>query len=282
MMTRSCWPWGFRGIRREVLALCCTSIAWGGLPGFTWGQDAPPYVAIGKYEEQPGAHSRRSGGATAGNVVQDFRNAVMDAATAEPAEISRDLRAVTPWEPGLVTRGEGDQAQVLVVTWTSYTGYDALVGQPTVATRDVWITLAPDARTFCRRHRMPADRMTLRMEQLLGLPPGNGKTRFVEFWVSPDDLFRPSPDPTVTDREAELDFPRSTLFAAVEPAHIDWFNNLRATSYGPDGYPWTRLGYTFDWKRGSGEIGLSEFVIRAGATVEVNAVILNRDFFTGR
>lgn len=36
------------------------------------------------------------------------------------------------------------------------------------------------------------------------------------------------------------------------------------------GYPWTRLGYTYDWgSRSSNKYGLSEFVIMPGSKVEV-------------
>ena len=85
--------------------------------------------------------------------------------------------------------------------------------------------------------------------------------------VHPEDLFRPSPDPEVTDSVASLDFP-----AEVSQTHKDWIDGLMASSYGEDGYPWTRLGYTYDWAPGASEIGASEFVIRSGSTVGVDSV----------
>ncbi|MCL4692577.1 MAG: hypothetical protein KJ060_08715, partial [Candidatus Hydrogenedentes bacterium] len=131
----------------------------------------------------------------------------------------------------------------------------------------------------CKRLALNDSRMTLRAEQLLGLPPHDGKTRFVEFWVDPSDLFRPSPDPAVTDHEAELDFPGSELFVTVSSEYVDWYESQVAISYGPDGYPWTRLGYTYDWGNPLTEVGLSEFVIRTGATVTVKSVTLNADYW---
>jgi hypothetical protein len=104
---------------------------------------------------------------------------------------------------------------------------------------------------------------------LLGVPPNNGKTTFVEFWASPEDLFRPSPDPEITDQEAGLDFPQSAEYVTVDSNYIQWFNNLRNSSYGANGYPWTRLGYTYDWGNPFTRVGASEFVIRSGATVGV-------------
>ncbi|MBK8453511.1 MAG: hypothetical protein WAQ53_14365 [Thiofilum sp.] len=47
---------------------------------------------------------------------------------------------------------------------------------------------------------------------------------------------------------------------------------LKDSSYGDKGYPWTRLGYTYDWGKPNNPIGFSEFVIDKGAKVEVKSV----------
>ncbi|MCC6490802.1 MAG: hypothetical protein IT364_25165 [Candidatus Hydrogenedentes bacterium] len=217
-----------------------------------------------------------------------FQAAVDDAEVAEAAEICRTLTAIVPVEESLIWEGTPGESRVLVVTWTSYTGYDDQVGKSIAVadllksvetTRDTWVTVAPQVQDFCGKLLLNDERMTLRVEQLLGLPPHNGKTRFVEFWVDPQDLFRPSPDPAITDHEAELDFPQSSLFVAISPGHVTWYENMIATSYGTGGYPWTRLGYTFDWGNPVSEVGLSEFVIRTGATVTVKSVTLNSDYW---
>ena len=92
-------------------------------------------------------------------------------------------------------------------------------------------------------------------------------------WVKPDDLFRPSPDPEVSDHEAELDFPVSENFLRITSEYNKWFCKQKCKSYGRNGYPWTRLGYTYDWGNPDSEVGLSEFVIRKGAKVKINSVI---------
>lgn len=262
-----------RGLTWTILALALTA------PTLV---SAESYVAIGKYEEgEMAARSldRRSTDA----MVQRYRAAIADAEFPTPDDISRNLQAIVPWEPGLIWQPATTRypaGRVLLVTWTSYTGYDSLVGQETTASRDIWVSLEPTVQNFCRRIHASPDRVTLRMEQLMGLPPYGGKTRFVQFWVNPQDLFRPSADPTITDHEAELDFPVSAKFMAVNPSFITWYVNLESISYDPiTGYPWTRLGYTYDWKPGTSKIGLAEFVIPAGTQVGVNAVILNNDYF---
>jgi hypothetical protein len=34
-------------------------------------------------------------------------------------------------------------------------------------------------------------------------------------------------------------------------------------------YSWTRLGYTYNWRNPDREIGLSEFIILGGSTIEI-------------
>lgn len=91
------------------------------------------------------------------------------------------------------------------------------------------------------------------------------------------DLFRPSPDPEITDHEAQLSFPDSKFLNVINE-YIKWFNGQKAESYGQGGYPWTRLGYTYDWGNPDSEVGLSEFVINQGSIIEVNGSYSLRDY----
>ncbi len=65
----------------------------------------------------------------------------------------------------------------------------------------------------------------------------------------------------------------------VSAEYIEWFTALQSKSYGENGYPWTRLGYTYDWGNPESEVGLSEFVIEAGATVKIHSVSGTADYF---
>ena len=97
-------------------------------------------------------------------------------------------------------------------------------------------------------------------------------------WVKPGDLFRPSADPEISDCEAETEFRRQNRYVTVSDDYVKWFNELKMRSYSADGYPWTRLGYTYDWGDRHCHIGLSEFVIMPGATVEINAISPTMDY----
>lgn len=205
------------------------------------------------------------------SLAELFEAAVEDAAVPDASEISTDLIAITDDNPALV---RDDQGRVLMVTWTSWSGYDDMEGQPMDLAVELWLTVAPEMQTFCRQTGLSGDDLDLRLEQHLGLPPGDGKDRVIQLWVPAEDLFRPSPDLEIDDSAASLEFP-----AGTPQEHIDWIDDLRAASYGEDGYPWTQLGYTYDWSPNApSEVGLSEFVVRAGTTVIIDTVAAQDDY----
>jgi hypothetical protein len=136
--------------------------------------------------------------------------------------------------------------------------------------KEVWVTVVPQLQTVCRGIRLQCSdsALDLRLKQLLGLPFCEQKTQFVEFWLSPSDLFRPCPDPAITDSVCNL---KSSMNVDGRN-HKKWFNKQKKGSYCLLGYPWTQLGYTYDWGNPRSEIGLSEFVVKKGANVKVESV----------
>jgi hypothetical protein len=210
---------------------------------------------------------------------QLYLDAVNDAQNPQPSDVSTDLTPIVGSNRRIVWEDQPGMSRVLVVTWTSYTGYDDKVGQNYTTTRDTWVTAVPEVKRWVARHHVPPWALTLRLEELLGVPPSSGKDRFVEFWVDPNDLFRPSRDPEINDREAALVFPISDQFVTVDPCYVQWFDQTLATIYqGPTPHPWTQLGYTYDWGDPFDHVGLSEFVIRTGATVTIDAVVRNEEY----
>lgn len=204
-----------------------------------------------------------------GNDLQErYVQAIEDARTAEEGEVHAELVAIVEPNAKLRWTGEAGSRRVLMVSWTSWDGYTSHEGGPMNLTQEVWVTAVPEVSEFCTGLDLSPVDLTLRLEQLLGLPPDDGKTSFVELWVDPRDLFRPSPDPEITDRVAELNFPDD-----IDEEHRAWFDRLKEGSYGEDGYPWTRLGYTYDWGDPESEVGPSEFLVRKGAEVTVHVVV---------
>lgn len=203
--------------------------------------------------------------------------ALEDARTAEADEVSTHLTPIVPTNDSLYWEGEGEDSRVLVVAWTDWAGYYDLLDDDytTGSTRYTWVTAVPEVEAFCEREQLDRIEVTLRLEQLLGLPPFNEKTIFVEFWVHPHDLFRPTPDNEITDTTAGLTFPED-----ADPDYVAWFEGLRSESYSvsTNGHPWTRLGYTYDWANPHAPYGLSEFVIKPNSDVIVHTVTPTADY----
>ena len=232
----------------------------------------------------------------------EYLQAVEDAKVATQDEVSQNLVAIVKDNDNLELQWEGDpgKSRLLVITWTNKSYYDDYVGKdyPLPEDANIWVTVAPELKNFVQEQSQ--DITALRIEQLLGLPPESGKTKFIEMWVNPGDMFRPCPDHEITDHEAEITFPtilnRFLVFdnrvhiveydwdkqADVSYTYREWFRHRRQTIYAGDyPYPWTRLGYTYDWGNTSNHVGLSEFVILGSSTVGINSIISNDDYFQG-
>ncbi len=200
-----------------------------------------------------------------------YQAAIADASVAEATEISRDLTALVSSESGLIWDETTSPSRVLMVMWTSWPGYADEVGSVTRTNRNLWVSPAPQIQDFCKAQGLTEDNVVLRLEQLNGMPAGRNLPYFVEFWVAPENLFRPSADPEVSDHEAGIDYPVSTACVTLTPVFTDWFEWQRS-HYSTNGYPWTRLGYTYDWGNPESEVGLPEFVTLKNVPLGVNKV----------
>lgn len=255
-----------------------------------------------------------------------YKSALLDATYATPAEVYTGLTPITAdnrqliWENGVVG------SRVLVASWIKTSDvqwYDG-TADPTCRPEsclvgvDLWVTVAPEMKNFFSG-TVPS---SLRVAQLLGVTPEAAQEdrSFVELWVSPGDLFRPCPDPEITDRECQpssfptqaIDFPYSMFWSFTADEKVlateggvweyrdykGWFENRTqfiysypypAVSAGASmPYPWTRLGYTYDWGNPN-HIGLSEFVLhgrridqqgqRKPVTVGVKSIKNTADYF---
>jgi hypothetical protein len=250
--------------------------------------------------------------------------ALRDAAVSEQREISRNLVAIVPARDAinkarlkgdsLVWEGDPGKSRILVATFMSRDSYikyykDNLeAGSPEyVLSKSLWVTATPELKNFFRtaplREGSPIIPTAKRIKQLLGLHPAYDYEVIVEMFADPADLFRPAPDPEITDHEAELAIPpleavnysvingrkawtfprdqnpflalRTDVFfkdSKWSPAQTykEWFSDRADTIYtvgnenDPSswGWPWTRLGYTYDWGNSAGHVGVSEFVLR--------------------
>jgi len=200
-----------------------------------------------------------------------YQDAIEDAVFAEESEICHQLTAITPENEALVW--SDNDSLVLMVTWTNYPESYPVGDTVNCWWGETWVTAVPDLQNWLTYHELDPNSPDLRLQQLLGLPPESEHSHFVEFWVSPNSLFRPTPDPEIDDQSAELTFSNT-----VSNDYISWFNNNIINSYFPLKYPWTRLGYTYDWGSDDSEVGLSEFVVSQAENVVVEGVYTTQEY----
>jgi len=175
-----------------------------------------------------------------------YNAAVIDAAVYRPENV-RDLFPL---------RVDNDAGRTTVVTLTDWNYPE---GRQTL-TRAIWVTAAPEVLNKCRTFKDKD--LAMRLRQLLGLQPDAPVVRFVTMTVDQRDVFRPALNPIPTtpalcnvqkDKKCAQAFPD---WASEE--HRRWIMQQTLDSYmvlnPPDhccSYPWTRLGYTYDWKKGA-------------------------------
>ena len=218
-----------------------------------------------------------------GEDLPTLEGALRDVADPQACEQWPALIPIRPDNPNLIWRDD----RVLMVTWTRSCHPNFPDGLACQAVGDafevphragsyaLWVTTAPEVRAFVLRASygpgLTAQTLAERLGQYLGLRPGDGEGRtFVEFWVHPDDLMRPCLDPDPTDTQCEVWLPATLADAPPE---------FRA-AVGPT-YPFTGLGYTYDWGNPQTEVGASEFVVKAGAIVEIAHISSTEDYVRG-
>lgn len=121
---------------------------------------------------------------------------------------------------------------------------------------EVFVTVEPELRLFCsdvaHSHRIA---------QYLGLPARAASRRRV--WIltaRARDLFRPCRDSSLETSACGSSFP-----SRGDPKNRLWFERQMRTSHDGSGedYPFTGMGYTYDWGDADSVRGASEFVVRA-------------------
>lgn len=209
-----------------------------------------------------------------------YENALRDAAYPESREISDSLLVIDKKTPNLVWKTIDNQEYVLAVSWVMDKTYFEKSPTYENGERIVWLTLAPQLRKFAQNYAIQygKEKVALRMEQLLGLPPNSKHEFFVEMWVRPQDICRPCWDAEISDNRCELCKP-----ANIDADYAAWFYQLRAESYANcylyDKFPWTQLGYTYDWHpENKTHHGLSEFIIWKNKKVIIHKIYTNEEY----
>lgn len=190
-----------------------------------------------------------------------YAMAVKDAAIAEEDEI-KPLVSLTKNDP-LVTWD--DQGRVLLCTWHSYP--DSYPEGETVTAQWGYIWTFTDKEIATHAGElMESEDAVMRLRQLISINPDKTHSTVTGLWVNPSDVIRPAYQSDAAEGSMRVAFQTGE---ELDESFKGWFDQNILDSYYYGNYPWTRLGYTYDWADNGKEYGMTEFLIKKGAQAEV-------------
>ena len=194
-----------------------------------------------------------------------YSDAVKDAAFADEDEI---LPLVTLTESDPMTTWQ--DGKVLLLTWHNYPDSYPEGENVTIQWGPVWTFTDKEVASHGKEF---SDDPEMRLKQLIAFAPDSEHSTVTGFWVDPQDVKRPAyqTDPTVGNMTN--DFGES-----VDEEFKAWFDDNILWSYFYGEYPWTRLGYTYDWADNGTEYGMTEFIVESGAEVKVEFTETTEEF----
>ena len=193
-----------------------------------------------------------------------YQDAVRDVVFAEPDEI-QPLVCVAS-DSDLVTFNQ-TKDKVLMLNFNNYPE-SYVAGQPFVCKYGAVWTFTDKEIIKWYKERADKDKVAdwpMRFNQLLGMPCNKSYKCVTALWARPADLRRPAYQTDIT-KQIE---PDKLSTKDVSEDIREWFKDNIVWSYFDSAYPWTRLGYTYDWADNGKEYGLSEFLILKDSVVDV-------------
>ena len=232
-----------------VLALVLVLAAVGGTWGITYGVTRPEAQPASTVEDTPKTPEEL------------YAEAVQDAITVEDGELL-PLVSLEKGEPYAVYDEEG---RVLLLTFHKYPDSYPDGEDVKIEWGEVWTFTGGELADWYRESKDGVTDWPARLRQLIGLAPDNESTHFTAMWVKPEDVQRPANVQEIGDVTMTASLAENT-----DEAFKEWFDGNIIWSYFDSAYPWTRLGYTYDWAaEAEVEYGLSEFLVANGSEVEV-------------
>ena len=205
-----------------------------------------------------------------GGLDQQYAAAVEDAETIEPEEIL-PVVAITQ-DSDMVTWNQTED-KVLLLSMHNYPDSYIPGERVNLEWGEVWTFTDKEIQVWYDKNHEDVVNWDLRLAQLIGLPKDNGYTHVTGMWVSPEDILRPAYVSDITQSEMT-----DTFSGQEDQEYLDWFEGNAIWSYEESAYPWTRLGYTYDWAGEGTEYGLSEFLVLQGSDVDVEFTCTIQEF----
>lgn len=203
-------------------------------------------------------------------VGEMYQEAVEDAMVAEEDEIF-PLFPITHNSEMVTWNKAGNR--ILLLSWNRHPERYIEGKKMVLSDGEVWTFTDKEILKWYQENKEGVDDWDLRLEQLIGLPPDSEYTHVTAFWAKPEDVYRPACVTDITKTKMSV-----TLNKNVDETYKEWFDGNTIYSYYDSAYPWTRLGYTYDWAENGREYGLSEFLIKDGASVTIEFTKTTEDF----
>ncbi len=141
---------------------------------------------------------------------------------------------------------------------------------------NVWCVSAEEMSKWVVKNAEGVEDWTTRLHQVLGMPTSKNYTTITALWVNAEEIYRPA---NVTDPTAPMCATyQPTGDEAFDAMYKEWFDGNIIWSYFDSAFPWTRLGYTYDWADNGTDYGLSEFLIFSGAQATVEYTLSVEDY----
>lgn len=192
---------------------------------------------------------------------QLYANAVKDAIIAEDSEIL-PLVTLTEHDSQVIYSEKGYE----LVTFNKYPSSYPDGQEMEISDWIIWSVSYLEFTTFVKNNAQTTD-WSKRIHQVMGMPLSANETHLTTFYVNGDAMLRPAFNSDVT---AQITTTRESLMAEDEE-YKAWFNqNIISSYYSSQDYPWTRLGYTYDWGDNGQVYGLSEFITSKGCPITVH------------
>lgn len=203
------------------------------------------------------------------------------------SKVIKTLHSIYPSSPNSIFDSEG---RVLLVNFGDIHNTSLVPGQKFKSRTRVWYSVFPDLQIACSQHDGPDKEK--RIKQILGLPPNFDSNSITEVFAPISSIFRPCPDPEIYDEQCVVEIPVLNKkqnnhsepwycphygeaihevgepYLKVQEAHLTWMcENWRKSYNNKETYknfPWTALGYTYDWGTESGQ-GVSEYLVESNS-----------------
>lgn len=198
-----------------------------------------------------------------------WRAAMVDAVFSEDDEVMR-LVTLTREDPYVIWDEAGER--VLLLTWHNYEEPCAPGDMISPEHGEIWATSLGEMADWYGKNSAGVTDWELRFAQLLGMPGDTRYSRFTAFWIAPEDVIRPA---YLTDVTIQME---NSYESVTDPEYKAWFDGNILYSYFESEYPWTRLGYTYDWSGGDSEYGLTEFLVEDPGKTEIAFTYTTEEF----